>query len=161
MTRWLAALAFVFALVCAGCGVQPSGVIPGDPAPTGPVNGVTLYFVRDGQVTAALRATDTELTPTEAINLLLSGGPDAQEQAVGLRTDLPPGTGPATLTNDATGSTLTIRVDPGALKPTAKQQLVCTVQSALAEQFATTAVGLFIVGPDTRIGPMSRCPLIG
>lgn len=159
--RRLLVLAVLLGLACVGCGVQPSGVIPGDPAPTGPVNGVTLYFVRNGEVVPALRATDTALTPTEAMNLLLTGGVDDQERAVGLSTDLPPGTGPATLTNDATGTTLTIAVDPGPLRPAAKNQLVCTAQSALAQEFATTSVGLFIVGPDERIGPMSRCPVIG
>ena len=159
--RWLVPLAVVV-LACAGCGVRPSGVIPGDPAPTGPVNGVTLYFVRNGDVVPVLRATDTALTPTEAMNLLLSGGVDAQESAQGLRTDLPPGAGPATLTTDATGSTLTIAVDPGPLLPAAKNQLFCTAQSALAQESGPAAGGgLFIVGPDERIGPMSRCPVIG
>ncbi|HEY4455659.1 MAG TPA: hypothetical protein VGN81_15210 [Pseudonocardiaceae bacterium] len=144
--------------LCVGCGVQPSGVIPGDPAPTGPVNGVTLYFVRNGEVVPTLRATDTALNPTETMNLLLTGGVDNQESATGLTTDLPPGAGPATLTNDATGATLTIAVDPGPLRPAAKNQLVCTAQSALAQEFATT-IGLVIVGPDERIGPMSRCPV--
>jgi hypothetical protein len=146
-------------LACVGCGVQPSGVITGDPAPTGPVNGVTLYFVHNGDVVASLRATDTALTPTEAMNLLLSTGVDDQERAMGLRTDLPPGVGPATLTSDARGSTLTIAVDPGPLPPAAKDQLVCTAQSALAQESAPTAIGLVIVGPDERIGPLSRCPV--
>lgn len=149
-------------LACVGCGVQPSGVIPGDPAPTGPVNGVTLYFVHNGEVVPTLRATDTALNPTETMNLLLTGGVDEQESASGLTTDLPPGAGPATLTNDATGATLTIAVDPGPLRPAAKDQLVCTAQSALAQGFTTTTtVGLVIVGPDARIGPMSRCPVTG
>lgn len=146
-------------LACVGCGVQPSGVIPGDPAPTGPVNGVTLYFVRNGAVVPTLRATDTALTPTEAMNLLLTGGVDDQEAAIGLRTDLPPGVGPATLTTDATGATLTIAVDPGPLPPAAKNQLVCTAQSVLAQESPAAALSLFIAGPDERIGPMSRCPV--
>ena len=86
MRGWL--LLVLLALVCVGCGVRPSGAIGGNPAPTGPVNGVTLFLVQQGQLAPVLRTTTTRLTPTEAVTLL-AAGPSQAEQAQGLRTQVP------------------------------------------------------------------------
>ena len=152
--------ALALALLCAGCGVRPSAVIPGDPAPTGPVNGVTLYFVRGNQLVATLRATDTALTPTEAVSLLVTGGMNSDEAARGLRTAIPPGIAPVQLGTDATGTTLAIAGDPHQLSTMAVDQLLCTAQAALATDATRTAGGFFISGPGStgRIGPLGACP---
>ena len=156
----LLALGLSFALLCAGCGVRPSGVILGDAAPTGPVNGVTLFFVRNNQLVPSLRATDTALTPAETVSLLVTDGVNAQEGALGLRTDIPPGLAPVDITTNAIGTTLVIATDPHQLSTMAVNQLLCTARTALASGSALSPNGFFIIGPGSagRIGPLGQCP---
>lgn len=155
---WIVVL---LALVCAGCGVRPSGAIPGDPAPSGPVFGVYLYFVRHGELIPTLRATTNKLTPIETITALASG-PDAREQNDGLSTQVPPGIVPVDVSTDQFGNTtLDLAVNPNSLSTVAVSQLTCTAVTAVAA--AGTGIhanGFFIAGQGARIGPL-ECPEIG
>lgn len=152
----------VLALVCAGCGVLPSGAIPGDAAPTGPVNGVTLFLVRNDQLVPTLRTTLTQLTPIEAISVLVAG-PDSDEQGQGLRTDVPADLAPVDVATTMSGTTLDIGIDPNTLSTMAVEQLVCTALSAIGAQTipAPGNIGVFsIAGAGRAIGALS-CPQIG
>lgn len=154
-TTWLIV---AIALVCAGCGVRPSGVIPGDPAPIGPVNGATLMFVHDGALVPSLRTTSDQPSVVEAVELLI-GGPDTDEQAVGLTSKVPANAGPVNLTGDTSGLTLDIAIDPNTLPPLAVDQLTCTAVGALVDQGTAlrSEPGFFIAGAGNRIGPVT-CP---
>lgn len=152
----------VVALVCVGCGVRPSGAIPGDAAPTGPVNGVTLFLVRNDQLVATLRTTVTQLTPIEAISVLAQG-PDSSEQEQGLRTQIPANLAPADVAATASGTTLDIGVDPNTLSTTAVEQLVCTALSAIGAQGSSTIgnLGVFSITGAGRTISGLHCPEIG
>ncbi|HJP75264.1 MAG TPA: hypothetical protein VJ914_13400 [Pseudonocardiaceae bacterium] len=162
MTRtrltWLVVL---LALVCAGCGVRPSGAIPGDQAPTGPVYGVTLYFARHNELIPTLRATTNQFTPIEAITALVSG-PDSREQSDGMTTQVPPGIVADGLTTDPSGQTfLGVNINPTTLSTVAVGQLTCTAITAIAN--AGTSINadtFFIAGQGAQIGPL-RCPESG
>jgi hypothetical protein len=89
-TLLLVGLCLGIGLLGSGCGVRPSGVIHGVAAPTGPVYGVYLYFADStGRLTAVLRPTNPPPSPSATLAMLV-GGPDADEQAQGFRTELPP-----------------------------------------------------------------------
>ncbi|HEX4223269.1 MAG TPA: hypothetical protein VHZ97_12960 [Pseudonocardiaceae bacterium] len=155
-------LLLVLAMVCVGCGVRPSGAIPGDPAPTGPVNGVTLFLVRNDQLVPTLRTTLTQLTPIAAISVLAEG-PDSDEQGQGLRTQVPANLAPAGVNTTAAGTTLDIGIDPTTLSTTAIEQLVCTALSAISAQTTATIgnVGVFSIAGAGRTMDALRCPEIG
>jgi hypothetical protein len=75
---------WLVALLLAGCGVQPSGVVDGGDPPTGVAPGVTLYFVdARGELQPQLRRTARLGTISEALTLLLSGPGDSD-----LRTEI-------------------------------------------------------------------------
>ena len=153
--RWPVVL---LALVCVGCGVRPSGAISGNPAPTGPVNGVTLFLVRSGELAPTLRTTATQLTPVQAVTLL-AAGPTEQERQQGLHTEVPSNLAPANVTADASGITLDVALDPNSLSTMAVDQLVCTTQSAIADQNLPfpASTGFFIAGAGRTI-KADRCP---
>jgi hypothetical protein len=142
--------------------VRPSGAIPGDAAPTGPVNGVTLFLVRSDQLVPTLRTTLNQLTPIEAISVL-AAGPDTNEQEQGLRTQVPSNLAPADVTPTASGTTLNIGIDPNTLSTTAVEQLVCTALSAIGAQNTPTvpSLGVFSIAGAGRTLSALRCPEIG
>ena len=159
--RRLTWLVVLLALVCAGCGVRPSGVIPGDQAPTGPVYGVTLYFARHNELIPTLRATTNQFTPIETITALASG-PDPREQTDGMTTQVPPGIVAVSLAPDPSGNTfLTLNVNPNTLSTVAIGQLTCTATTAIANAgLSVNADTFFIAGQGAHIGPL-RCPESG
>jgi hypothetical protein len=113
-------------LVLTGCGVQPSGVIVGASPPTGTVEPVvTLYLVSDHRLTPVARAA-ARLSPADAL-ALLAAGPDAEERAKGLTTEVPPTAAPLSVTTDPTGSTVvTLSIPAADLSAVAVDQIVCT-----------------------------------
>ncbi|MGI5211445.1 hypothetical protein [Plantactinospora sp. CA-290183] len=158
--RSVAALVLCAALV-AGCGIRPSGVIPGGPAPRVPAMGTGLYLVSEHQLALVLRPTGPPPSPAGTLAMLL-GGPDPTELARGLRTEIPPDAGPAALTVEQSGVTVTLATDVAALPALAVDQIVCTLSAAVPTDGRGPALGpaVTLVGPGGNRRPGS-CPLSG
>ena len=78
--RHLLAWVVLIAVLDAGCGVRPTGVITGRPAPTGAVEGATLYFLANSSLTMVRRTTHQHLSPTQTL-VLLQAGPNPDDRA--------------------------------------------------------------------------------
>ena len=128
-------------LTGAGCGVRPTGVIPGGPAPTITSTDVILYLVGpDGTLVRRTRVLTGETTAATPLQSLLAGPTDAERQE-GLTSEVPVTTAAVII---RTGNTLILPIDITALSGTAHAQLGCTA--------ATT--GLSIAG----IKAFTTCP---
>jgi hypothetical protein len=155
--RHLLALVVLIAVLNAGCGVRPSGVIPGGPAPAGLAEGVALYFLANSSLTLVLRPTRQRqpLSPTQTL-ALLQDGPNDDERAANLTSEVPAGLNPVTVTTNASGDAdVVVSADVTTLSTTAVDQIVCTVRDALS----TTAPITLTSDAATR-GPR-LCPLTG
>jgi hypothetical protein len=166
--RHLFAWVVLVAVLTAGCGVRPSGVITGDPAPTvqalgrpgapssgGPVESAVLYFLAGSTLTPARRQTSGHLSPTQAL-ALLQHGPDGDEPAANLTTEVPTGLDPVTVTTTASGTVdVVVSADVTALSSTAVDQIVCTVGRALP-----TTAPITLSSPAATRKPRT-CPLTG
>jgi hypothetical protein len=158
----VALIALLTACVGTGCGVRPSGVITGGPAPTKqvldgppPTWGATLYFVAGPAVAPVIRPTRQRLSPAQVL-ALLQNGPDGDERAAALTSEVPAGLDPVAVTADAAGKVdVLVSVDVTTLSATAVDQIVCTVRDALPTAAAVTVTG----GAASR-GPQT-CPLAG
>jgi hypothetical protein len=143
------------AVLNAGCGVRPSGVITGLPAPTVQARGAALYFLANSSLTPVLRPAPPRLSPTQTL-ALLQHGPNGDERAANLTSEVPTGLDPVTITTDASGNVdVVVSVDVTTLSTTAVDQIVCTVRDALS----TTAPITLTSDAATR-GPRI-CPLTG
>jgi hypothetical protein len=130
------ALALATLLLVTACGVRPSDVIVGGPAPTATAV-IPVYLVSDGRVTPVSR-------PDPASGLAqLAVGPTTAEREQGYTTEVPAG-----VSLEAAGSTVTVSTDVTSLSTNAVDQIVCT--AALGP---VTLVG----GGQTR-GPL-ECPV--
>jgi hypothetical protein len=134
----------------AGCGVRPSGVITGGDPPRGAVQPnattITLYLVKNGQLSAVTRPDDPPLSTADTL-ALLAAGPNAREQALGLTTAVPPGAVPFSVTADSAGSLVVTPSTPaGQLSTLAVDQIVCTA-AALAPGGPATVT---VVGVGSR-----------
>jgi hypothetical protein len=153
--RHLLACVVLIAVLNAGCGVRPSGVITGRPAPTGPAEGAALYFLANSSLRLVLRPTRQHLSPTQTL-ALLQNGPNGDERAANLTSEVPAGLDPVTVTIDASGNVdVVVSADVTTLSTTAVDQIVCTVRDALS----TTAPITLTSDAATR-GPRI-CPLTG
>ncbi|HEV2780809.1 MAG TPA: hypothetical protein VGX25_15600 [Actinophytocola sp.] len=153
--RPLLALVVLIAVLSAGCGVRPSGVIRGGPAPAAPAEGVNLYFLANSSLILMRRPTRQHLSPTQTL-VLLQDGPDGDERAMNLTSEVPTGLDPITVTIDASGNVeVVVSADVTTLSNTAADQIVCTVGDALS----TTAPITLTSKAATR-GPRT-CPLAG
>jgi hypothetical protein len=153
--RHLLVWAVLVAVLTAGCGVRPSGVITGGPAPTRPARGTVLYFLADSSVAPVLRPTPEPLPAAEAL-ALLRDGPTDDERAVDLTSEVPTGLAPVAVTADPSGGVeVAVAVDVTTLSAAAVDQIVCTVGDALPGTGSITLTG----GGATR-GP-GTCPLTG
>lgn len=141
----------------AGCGVRPSGVITGGDPPHGGVQPttttITLYLVRNGQLSAVTRPGGPPLSPADTL-ALLAAGPTASEQAHGLTSDVPTAAGPFSVTADPTGHVVVTPSTPARqLSTMAIAQIVCTA--------AATAPGgpadVTVTGAQPGIDP-GGCP---
>ncbi|MEU8382310.1 hypothetical protein, partial [Streptosporangium sp. NPDC048865] len=117
--------------VVAGCGVQPSDVIPAGPPPSGrvaPATTITLYLVRNGRLDAVTRPAPGGRPLFEADTLsLLAAGPTEGEKARGFTTEVPSGAGPFSVTAGPEGRlVVTLSVPAGDLPALAVGQIVCT-----------------------------------
>jgi sporulation and spore germination protein len=140
--RHLLTWVVLFAMLCAGCGVRPSNVITGGPAPSGrafgagdvpggPDEGAALYFLAGASLTPVLRPAGRRLSPAQTL-ALLQKGPTADERAARLRSEVPTGLDPVTITTDAAGNVeVVVSADVTKLSAAAVDQIVCTVRDAL------------------------------
>jgi len=149
---WLVALLLVSTV--AGCGVRPSAVIAGAPAPTGPANAAVLYFLSGGQPVRVLRPLAEELPPASPVDLL-AAGPDESERERAYTTEVPSGTAVLDQTPAPNGVTVTLSVGVAGLSSKAVDQIVCTARDSFGGSAQITLRG----GGTTR-GPLS-CPLPG
>jgi hypothetical protein len=158
------------ALLTAGCGVRPSGVITGGAAPTwpgkvgpprsAPPDAVRLYLIANGGLTWVLRPTGHPLSPTETL-ALLAGGPDAAERASGFTSEVPSDAAPIGVTSGPSGLTVTLARDVSTLSATAVEQIVCTAQTAQTAPAtggeAAAPAPVTVLGQGRRRGP-DACP---
>ncbi|UMP05246.1 GerMN domain-containing protein [Amycolatopsis sp. EV170708-02-1] len=149
---WLAVLLLV--AVVAGCGVRPSAVITGAPAPAGPANAAVLYFLSGGQPVRVLRPLADELSPASPLDLL-AAGPDESERERHYTTEVPPGTAVLDQTPAPNGITVTLSVGVARLSARAVDQIVCTARDSLGGSAQIT-----LRGEGSVRGPLS-CPLPG
>lgn len=151
-------LVFAALLLVGGCGIQPTPVIQVGTAPTihdQSSPDLTLYFVTQGRVVSATRATGSTLSPATALNMLLKG-PNQSESSQGLYTELPAATGEA-ITVDTRTFPVDVRVPFSVkeLSDVAINQLACTSIAALATSGQTreSGVGVFLTTTDAKLGP--------
>ncbi|TDC30702.1 hypothetical protein E1211_23745 [Micromonospora sp. 15K316] len=141
----------VLALV-AGCGVRPSAVITGGPAPVGPAHGTGLFFVTKRGLTLVLRPEVPSGSIDDALALLFAG-PDPVEQLQGYRSEIPPDVRARTVTvTGAWGTTVRIKGDVGTLPDAAVDQIVCTARYAAP---GGTPAAVTLAGLDGSRGPLT------
>ncbi|MFC3499539.1 hypothetical protein ACFOOK_00800 [Micromonospora krabiensis] len=119
-------------LVAAGCGVRPSGVVTGRPAPDGPTEGARLYLVRQGELAPVVRPAQEFLSSEQVVGLLAQG-PNERERSQGFTTEVPAGLVPAAppvATPGAVGFTLTMTGPVTTLSTIAADQITCTMWDA-------------------------------
>ncbi|WP_238013642.1 hypothetical protein KZZ52_54725 [Dactylosporangium sp. AC04546] len=152
-----AAVAVLAATLLTGCGVRPSGVITGGPAPRASGGWVRLYFLKDGTLTPVLRRADPGTRPAQTLGLLLAG-PAADERADGYTTDVPADLGPVGVQAGELAATVTVAGDPVALSATAAGQIACTVVDAVsADPKTRPRFTVTLTGTGRSRGP-ERCP---
>ncbi len=148
---WLVPL---LVLTLAGCGVRPSAVISGAPAPVGPASGAVLYFLSGGQPARVLRSVSEELSTAKTIELL-AAGPDESEREQRYTSEVPPGTAVLDQATGPDGVTLTLSADVAALPARAVDQILCTARDSLIGRAQIT-----LRGGGSERGPQS-CPMPG
>jgi hypothetical protein len=129
-------LLLVAVLLVTACGVQPTGVIPGLPAPRIDF-GTRLFFVQNGRLFSVTRTTDRELSPVDMLKVLAAGPTEP-----GVTTEVPADLGPVSVN----GRTVTVSVDVASLSTMAVDQIVCTAPVDT------------VTGQGQTRGP-ERCPL--
>jgi hypothetical protein len=166
LLAWVTLIAALTVVLTAGCGVRPTGVITGGPAPTGDAfgrpgtppsrgEGVALYLLADAALTPVLRPTRRPLSPTQTL-ALLQVGPDADERAANLTSEVPAGLDPVAVTTSATGDvTVRVSADVRTLSTAAVDQIVCTVRDAL-----TTTAPVTLTSDAASRGSRA-CPVPG
>ncbi|MFK0115387.1 hypothetical protein [Streptomyces sp. NPDC090994] len=133
------------------CGIPATGVIeagapasgvrkpvtaatrPTTPVPETSAAAVPLYFVRNGTLVPVIRTAAVPADPASAVSLLFQG-PDSEERALGLTTELPRAVAMPAVRTD--GATVAIGLPAGAtaLSDTAVAQLACTAAAARLSQ---------------------------
>jgi hypothetical protein len=156
LARRMLAAGLVSLVAMAGCGVQPSDVIPAGDPPSGriaPTTTITLYLVKDGRLSAVTRPNDRPMFPADTL-ALLADGPTAGERAHGFTTDVPPEAGPFSVTAESAGHlVVTLSTPAGELSTPAVGQIVCTAAATTPENSAQVTV----VGAGQSVGPQN-CP---
>ncbi len=154
--RRMLAAGLVSLAAVAGCGVQPSDVIPAGDPPSGrvaPTTTTTLYLVKNGRISAVTRPRDRPMFPADTL-ALLADGPTAGERANGFTTEVPPEAGPFSVTARPAGHlVVTLSTPAGDLSAPAVEQIVCTAVATAPGGPAQVTV----VGAGQSVGPRS-CP---
>jgi hypothetical protein len=164
--RHLLALVVLIAVLCGGCGVRPSGVITGGPAPSGraygppdapgaPDQGTALYFLAGTTLTPVLRPANRRVSPAQTLSLL-QNGPNADERAAKLTSEVPAGLAPVIISTDGSGLVVVVvSADATTLSTRAVDQIVCTVRDALP-----TTAPITVTSEGATREPRT-CPLAG
>ncbi|MBP2330731.1 hypothetical protein JOF56_011116 [Kibdelosporangium banguiense] len=126
-------------VLLAGCGVQPTDPITGNPS-----TGAMVYLIQLGSPTPVLRPTPFQARPNDSLSLL-ADSLTAAERDAGFTNEVPNTASPITIA----GSTITLQVDPNSLSALAVAQIACT--AAVSRPVTLTG------GGQTR-GP-TRCPV--
>jgi len=151
MNRRLLAIGVLLGtLLLAGCGVRPSGVITGGPAPATTISGVRLYLISDGQPTLVARGLKPLQQPADIVDLL-AAGPTEAERAAGFTSEVPAGIAPAKVSFDGEGTSVGLAADVDTLSVLAVNQIVCTVQASVSNGPVS------LVSGANRRGPLT-CP---
>jgi hypothetical protein len=141
-------LLLVALLLAGGCGVRPSGVIRGVPAPNIELgDGTALYLVYDGKPVLTVRGHDASSAPTDALTLL-AAGPTPDERERGLTSEVPADAVPVAVADSRNLVTITLSTNVSTLSVVAVQQIACTV---------ATGTPVIVAGGGERRGPLS-CP---
>ncbi|MEV4597116.1 hypothetical protein AB0K15_06900 [Amycolatopsis sp. NPDC049253] len=133
MIRRAAAALVLVALAATACGVQPSGAISGDPAPSGPQSttpgtpGVSSIYLVDNGAVEQVERPGLDLINAALIDALAQG-PTSAEKASGLTTEVPRSALPAAVTVSASQVTVQLATDVQALSDLAVKQIVCTLR---------------------------------
>ncbi|MFH8344533.1 hypothetical protein [Streptomyces sp. NPDC018045] len=153
-------LAGLSASALTGCGIEPTGVIDaGEPAhglkaPGKPVPDVQLYFLGPTGLRPASRPATAPVGPEEAINLMMKGPNDAEQQR-GLTNVLPVLPGKVTAETDNGAVTVRLPMNVKRLDTASMSQLVCTAANASVPGGRRPSdVLVTLVGGDARVGPM-------
>ncbi|MEW2506094.1 hypothetical protein AB0878_37155 [Amycolatopsis sp. NPDC047767] len=132
MIRRVAAALVLVALAATACGVQPSGAISGDLAPSGPASTVpgapgvsSIYLVANGVVVQVQRP-GLDQTDDALIDALVQG-PTSAEKASGFTTEVPQSALPAAVSVSASEVTVQLATDVLTLSSLAVSQIVCTL----------------------------------
>jgi len=137
----------LLSLAVAGCGVRPSGVITGGNPPSGSVQTIIVYLVKNGRPSATPRP-GSPLSPADSL-ALLAAGPTTGERAQGLTSDVPPEAAPFTVTANPAGQlVVTVSTPAGRLSTLAIDQIVCT---------ASATAPVTVIGGGQSVGPRN-CP---
>jgi hypothetical protein len=162
----LLASVVLIVVLCAGCGVRPSGVITGGPAPSGraygppnapggPDQGTALYFLAGTTLTPVLRPTNRRTSPAQTLSLL-QDGPNADERAAKLTSEVPAGLDPFIVSTDGSAQVVVVvSADATTLSSRAVDQIVCTVRDALPSTAPVT------VTSDGATREPRTCPVTG
>jgi hypothetical protein len=124
------------AVLVGGCGVRPSGVITGNPAPSGPAQGAELYLLSGGELTPVVRPSGRRLSPVETLTLL-AAGPMPEERAQGFSSEVPADLDAVAVTAGAPGAgiVVTLTGDVSGLSGTALDQVTCTAVAAVFPRY--------------------------
>ncbi|GIF73622.1 hypothetical protein [Asanoa siamensis] len=147
--RRAAAAGLLLVFLLAGCGVRPSDVIIGGPAPVGTVGGARIYLLVGDEPSVVLRGPRTAL-PADVLTEL-ADGPTPAERQQGFNTEVPPEIAPAKLGFSGDGTVVSLSADVDALSVLGVVQIVCTVQAV------TSAAPVTLVRGEQRRGPLT-CP---
>jgi hypothetical protein len=148
------------AVLIAGCGVRPSEVIRGVPAPSGPAEGTALYLLSAGELTPVLRPTGQPLSPVETLTLL-AAGPRPEERAQGLGSDVPANMDAIAVTSGSSENEIlvTLAGDVSGLPGTALEQITCTTVVAMFPDHSPPGqVSVTVTGGGHSLEPQTCVP---
>ncbi|GAA5201573.1 hypothetical protein GCM10023322_81840 [Rugosimonospora acidiphila] len=155
--RTLVVVAALAVSLLAGCGVRPSGVITGGPAPQAPGEKVQLYLLSHAMLTPVVRPLTAVPTPTQALEQL-AAGPDGDELAQGYTTEVPRDVAPVVVTIRSSSVTVKLSSDPAGLSAAAVGQIVCTVGEVVVTAGQQARPAVTLIGQGHSRGPLA-CPL--
>jgi hypothetical protein len=150
MNRRLLFIGAILVGLLSACGVRPSGVITGGPAPANTISGIRLYLIADGQPTLVARPLKPLQQSADIVNLL-AAGPSEAEDAAGFTSEVPPGIAPAKVSFEGSGTSVGLSAEVDTLSVLAVNQIVCTVQASVNDGPVT------LVSSASRRGPLT-CP---
>jgi hypothetical protein len=174
----LALTGAIVGLLVVGCGIRPTGVIPGQDAPTGAITSMIVYLLDHGTLRAVARPlpqTQTanpdgtnKITPyvgpeQQALNALIQG-PTATEAAAGMSSEVPTSVfGVIARTEGNVAEVYVKAPDDGQLTKNAVDQIACTVITAHGVNSYSdnkdVKFQVVVIDSNSRPRPAQGCPL--